>query len=394
MAKLGNTPAANRYRGLATGPDSTTSFETQGGIPVDGGNALYRDLSPFTIQLIPPEELLAASTAVESIVNRVNSTSASTTGGFNTIQSFASGDLDSIDAAAASANSLAYDSTVLTALGQNSLVNTDKTVLQQVVADGVILSERGDTSYSTIVDAATAADIAVQLQELVNVPALTLLVNPTTMSINYTKIQSYGSRTRTGYVYEAWGEEQPKMSISGSTGGFVAGLASQAGVDNTTGSDTSSVSGYQWASRRDSAAWQNFMSLYTFYRNNGYIFDTLGRSEAHLFIGAVVITYDQISYVGHFESFDFSFDEATPHRVEFSLEFTISRQYDSAEPPAVVTPLISPTTSLSDPQYTTGLTASRNRNNGALDLFSRSETSEFANDFVDLAQNPIELFRG
>lgn len=393
MARIGDTPAANRYASLVYGPDSEAFYETQEGIPVDGTKALHRDLAPFTISLIPPDVLLASSEAVESIINLANSSSSST-GGFDVIAAAATGDVDAIDSAASVGNTLGQDSTVVDALAQVSLVNTETTVLRQIVADGQLLSERGDTAFSAIADAATAADIALQLQELLNAPPLTLLVNPTSMSINYTKLQNYSSRGRNGYIFEAWGEEQPKMSISGTTGGFVAGLASQAGVDNTGGSDTSSVSGYQFSSRRDSAAWQNFMSLYTFYRNNGYIYDTIGGSEAHLFIGAVVLTYDQVSYVGHFESLDFSFDEGMPNRVEFSLEFVISRMYDSAEPPSAVAPLRAPTTSLSDPQYTTGNTASRTRNNGAVDLVSRTEVRQATDAVVDLAQNPIELFRG
>lgn len=391
MARPGDVPAANRYSGLSLGPDSQAIWETQEGLPVDGTRAFNRELSPFTISLVPPDVLFATSAAVESIVNRTNAPGQDA-GALEVIGAALSRNLDSIDAAASESNTLGSDTRVFDALSRVSLVDTDTTILRQVVADGVLLSERGDTAYSTLADAATAADIALQLQAMLGIPPLTLLVNPTSMTLNFTKLQNYGTRVRNGYVFEAWGEEQPKLSISASTGGFLAGVGNGAGnIDTQFSNQASSVTGYQWASRRDSAAWQNFMSLYTFYRNNGYIYDTIRKSEAHLFIGAVVITYDQWSYVGHFESFDFSFDEANQHRVEFSIEFTVSQAYDSAQTPMAITPQNAPTTSLSDPRYTQP--GPRGAQNGAVDLVSRTERQQFGSDVADLAQNPLELFR-
>ena len=395
MARIGDVPIASRYSGLSSGPDTEATYETQEGVPVDGTRALNRDLSPFTISLIPPDVLLATGISVESIMNRgAGAVPLEEQGAFGVIDATLQGDINAIDAAASTGNTLAQDSAIISGLAETSLVNTDTTVLRQVVADGVLMFEQGDTAFSTLVDSATAADIALQLQALLNAPPLTLLVNPTSMSINFTKLQNYGTRVRNGYVFEAWGEEQPKLTISGTTAGFIAGLADRAGITDTQfTAQTASVSGYQWASRRDSAAWQNFMALYTFYRSNGYIFDTIGKSEAHLFVGAVVITYDQWSYVGHFESFEFGFEEGNQHRVEFSIEFTISEAYDSAQTPVALAPLLAPTTSLSDPRYTTGRTTGTD---GALDPFSRNERERFGADVADrvadIAQNPLELF--
>jgi hypothetical protein len=391
VAKIGDTPAANRYSGLSVGPDTSISFETQEGFAVDAGKALHRDLAPFRIRILPPDALVAEATVIDAAINLAASTSSQ--GAFNAIDGALARQVDSIGAGADFSNALGSSNKVFDALSQTSLINTDTTVLRQIVADGVLLSETGSSAFSTIVDSATAADIALQLQYVINAPALTLLVNPTSMSINYTKLQNYGSRGRNGYIFESWGMEQPKISFSGSTGGYYAGVANRSGVNqaaSTADGQANSVSGIMWASRRDSAAWQNFMSLYTFYRNNGYIFDTVGGSEAHLFVGSIAIEYDQWTYIGHFESFDFSFEEGSPHKTDFSMDFTVSRMFDTADPPAVVLPLIAPTTSISDPSYSRGVSA--NRNNGALDLVSRTERQEFANDVEDLAQNPLELF--
>ena len=82
------------------------------------------------------------------------------------------------------------------------------------------------------------------------------------------KVQQYNDRTRYGYVFQGWGEEQTRLTISAKCGAFSSGGR-----------------GVQYASKRDSAAWQNLMTAFQFYKNNGYIYDTLGKSNAHLFVG-------------------------------------------------------------------------------------------------------------
>ena len=136
-----------------------------------------------------------------------------------------------------------------------------------------------------------------------------------------------------------------------------------------------------------SKAWQNFQALYTFYLNNGYIYDVLGRSEAHQFIGAIAISYDQWTYIGHIESFEYSYDENMPHRVEFSMEFVASQIFDNADSPSVVLPLTAPTASISDPRY-----SSRQRTRGntsAGQVKSRISVSTPTEE--DLAQIPLDL---
>jgi hypothetical protein len=146
-----------------------------------------------------------------------------------------------------------------------------------------------------------------------------------------------------------------KMSVTGRSAGFVAGAgtntrARELAKNNeavTAAKQTSSVSGYQFASKWDSAAWQNLMGLFTFYRNNGYIYDTAGRprSEAHLFIGNIEIAYDQWVYVGNFENFTYQYEEGKQHgAVQFTFEFNVSFMYDRAQGGAV-RPINSPTPS-------------------------------------------------
>lgn len=394
MAKIGTTPAANRFSGIGVGPDVDFQYEIQDNLPVDGTNEANRHYSPFTIRILPPDILVDTATALEAIRSSSANTIELDNNGFAgefgaladaaTASSAASVGL--ISAASRGADTFASASSVTRALEQVTVIDTDSSVLRQVIAEGQFRSDSSSDYYSTIVGSATAADIGLQLQQIVNAPPLTLLVNPNSMDISFTKLQSYNSRTRFGYIFEPWGMEQPKISFSMSTGGFYAGAASRGQLDTFLG-DSDVRSGLMWASKRDSAAWQNFLAIYTFYRNNGYIFDVLGGSEAHQFIGSLAISYDQWTYVGHLESFNYSYEEQMPHRVEFDMEFTVSRMFDNAESPSNVLPLTAPTASLSDPRYSNRRPTRANTSSGQ--VASRVSISTPSEE--DLAQIPVDL---
>jgi hypothetical protein len=372
MAKIGTAPAANRYDGIPVGPRFAYLFETQEGLPIDGTNSLLRDLSPFTLRLIPPDALLEASATSESGVANEAAT------------------VDLIQAAALGSSTGGVADQVATALSTvlvtGSTAESTLGELERFVATGQFFTQSSAAFVSTLADAFTAADIALQIQRILNAEPLTLLVNPSDMSVSYTKIQSYQSRTRFGYVFEAWGEDQPTISFSGMTAGFVAGAVDVANPSGAQVSgEASSVTGYQEAARRDSAAWQNFMALYHFYRNNGYIFDTIGGSEAHLFIGSVAIDFDQWTYVGHIESFSYRFEEGSPHKVSFDLEFKVSRMYDRAVSSAVVLPQTAPTVSPTRTGFVTGGSSS-----GA-SFSGRSATSAASTPSSEVAQTPVDI---
>lgn len=357
MAKIGEVEAADRYAGIAVGPRLDHTYEVQSNIPVDGTNALLRDLSPFTLRFIPPDDLVAAAAgSPEEAV-----------------------DLITAAAQGADRNSLAKE--LSKRLADVSPIDAGASQLETFVANGQFLSASGSSAFPTLADATMAADIALQLQTMLNAPPLTLLVNPSEMSITYTNIQNYSTRTRYGYVFERWGEEQPRISFSGSTGAFIAGAADAPGTDVYAAQgrgETTVPTGVQFASKRDSAAWQNLMSLLLMYRNGGYIYDTVGASEAHLFIGSIAIDYDQWTYVGHIESFSYSYEEGMPHRIEWSMEFVVSRMYDNSETTYSVLPLLAPTTSPSDPKYSGSGTNNRANQRAltAIDILGLQEVVE------------------
>jgi hypothetical protein len=309
-------PPASRYSGIGVGPRLSYAFENQAGVPVDGTNESLRNYSPFTITLVPPDPLGTSSTGTSNVL--------------------------SFSAAAAStgSNNTSAASTGLLVAGQaTSYVATQ----MRESASAPRPAGMGLPPTSILADAYTAADIRVQRDNMVrmaNTP-LTLLVNPSEMSRTFDRVQSYQARTRYGYVYQVWGEQLQKLTFSGSTAGFVAGSTKgyQALVDH----DTGTPSGYQWGARKDSAAWQNFSALVQFYRSNGYIYDTLGKSEAHLMVGAIRITYDDIVYEGHIDSLNFTFDENSPHRVQFDMEFTATYVLDQSRASGNVAPMRAPT---------------------------------------------------
>jgi hypothetical protein len=339
---------AGRFDGLSTGPRMLYSFEEQEGIPVDGSSKMPRMLSPFTIRLvppstgdIPPEFLSSSSTNVDLIGSASKSVS------YNN------------DAAAA----------VLSAYGINSSVDGSSQVadtLEQQISQGQAINTASGTQIrTTLTDSLTAMDIAAQVARILDTPPLTLLINPTDMSISYVGVQNYSERGREGYIFQRWGEEQPTIKFSGSTGAFIAGedpgnAASLLGVNlgrfdslgaihSQMSGETTTPTGVQFASKRNSAAFQNFQALYQFYRNNGYIYDTVGGSEAHLMVGAVAIDYDQWTYVGHIEGFEYAYDSSDPHRIVWSMEFVVGAMYDHAQSTYAVLPMSSPIPNPSDP---------------------------------------------
>jgi len=313
---------ASRYDGIAVGPTLGYTFETQTSVPYDGSNKLARLLSPFTLRLIIPEALVESLGEGAPDVNLLGRASQDTNERTKQANRIRSG------------------------IGLSEVTGTDASDnlndLRSTLSMGQALqSTLGTEGRAVLSDLTTVADIRYQVEKMLQVPPLTMFVNPNSLSISYTTVQQYTNRTRHGYIFERWGEGQPTLSISGSTGAFVAGnpTGTVGGIDG----QNPVASGLQFAAKRDSAAFQQLMSLLHFYRNNGYIYDTVNGGEAHLFIGAVAIDYDQMTYIGNIDSFEYSYQGTTPHRIEWSMDFTVSRMYDHAVEPVVVAPQSTPT---------------------------------------------------
>lgn len=376
MATIGYTEVAERYASVMAGPRLTFSFESQTSQPVDGSNPMLRDLSPFTLFLLPPGGETVASDHVHQYEITIDNETGTRDGkvtseDFNSFHPEVYTGATSGSAAPGAASQTAGN-TIRGTFGLNlvepsTISSMDLTIsqLQQAVSFGkeIKTTGQGEFIYPTLADEYTVADILLQIAQLLNIPPLTLLINPSEMTTNYNQIQNFTDRGREGFIFQRWGEQQPTISFQGSTGAFMAAEPTSAGVapekigqawdafvrgtnasSEIGGQDgyTDNATGVQFASMRDSAAYQNFVALYHFYRNNGLIYDTIEESEAHLFVGAVAIVYDQVVYVGHMSSFEVNFTDEKQHSIDFNIEFVVDQMYDAATAPSVVLPMEAP----------------------------------------------------
>jgi hypothetical protein len=377
-----NTKYASDFEGLSAGPRMSSIYEDQEGIPVDGSSEMARNLAPFTLRVVPPNmedlPLDFVGAAGEPVLNV-------------DVYSQAGSSMEANNQAA-SAMLEAYGISG-PANGQAQVANT---LNQQIAVGQYLNTASGNQIRTTLTDAMTAMDIAAQVAAMLNTPPLTMLINPTSMNITYSGIQSYQDRGREGFIFQRWGEDQPTIKFSGQTGAFIAG-ESTGGIRNASiqafreEGTTQTATGVQFASKRNSASFQNFQALYQIYRNNGYIYDRIGKSEANLAIGAISISYDQWVYVGHIESFDYAYDTSQIHAIEWSMEFKVDVMYDVSQTPSVVMPLTAPTPNPSSPGRTTLGSANRGNSAGGWFNFTGDPSSigeEFTNA-VDFSQPPI-----
>lgn len=394
-------PAAS-WKDLGADKQWERSYETQPGIPVDGSNRKLRQFSPFTIRMLPPLVFDNLSTEIfrdaiqrgvqdlSGFVGEIFSSIAGNVGAFGggadpgeafptggeeerqrseaglsgTSQIRATGGFEPLpelgDVAVSQNRTFAqvqqrrleadlYAST----FGTTSRPGTNLTQGNFIALGQELRNDLNAFSEPGFVNRLVAVDVAAQIETMMTIPPLTLLISPESFSINYTKVQQYNQKTRYGYIFQTWGIEQPTISISGKIGAFTAGVNNFAGAVAET---TPSPSGVQFASKRDSASYQNLMGLLTFYKNNGYIYDRIENSSAHHFIGALAIEYDGWVYVGHMNSFSWGYDEAeTQHgNIGYEIEFTVSQMFDTHEAQGPILPLRAPGPSPSSIDLVTG----------------------------------------
>lgn len=380
------------YRGLDAGPNWSRDSTTAESQAIDGTKKRLRDStlgSPFTFRVTPPSILLDAllgngqartrdvfdpllRQVFEEAQETLQATQAAFEAGTATAADVeaarqgllggrapaAGQNIGIIEAATRAKNNFSAVVDQRRQFKQSNFYATGPTrgatltTLEDLIAaNGVRFNPKnpGTTraNQAAVSDLMQALDVIVQLNRILATPPLTLLINPESLQINYTKKQSYQDRNRFNYIFQSWGEEQVRLSVSGRSAGFVVGSGGGEPISGGQVQETPSVSGYQYASKWDSAAWQNLMALFSFYRNNGYVYDTAGRprSEAHLFIGNIEIAYDQWVYVGNFENFSYQYEEDKQHgAVAFSFEFNVSFMFDRSQNGAV-RPIESPTPS-------------------------------------------------
>jgi len=239
------------------------------------------------------------------------------------------------------------------------------------------------------------AEAQAAIEAMKNTPPLRLLVNPKQFTVKGAKIVQDGNWGRNGPIIEHWGNDQDKISASGKVAGFFA-----LDMNNAVGP------GLTRGARHFSLAWSNLMSLYLFYKNNGgvYLKDHMSvepdRKNPSL-VRSVYSYYDNILYIGSFDSFNITEDEATPFTVEYNFEFTVRAaflldrpdsaydiQYSSTAPVAPTVETL-PTTTVPEVTPTPAEEARRQ----SIDAFG-TEAAGAAYDEEQAARNLSAALRG
>lgn len=315
------------FSNVKVGPELALEFEDVQALPVDGSNSLLRNLSPFMIQIEPP--LVFAnepqSTGKSKAVGIFDAAFSKADHGKAPIEA------DTFKASAGMGGSVEE----VLAKGYPEPQTNKSGDGTKTLSDA---GPPGKLGNPQIADLKTAIDIVTQLGAILSTPPLVLLINPTNLSMNYTRIHQFTDRSRFGYIYQAWGEEKPHLNITAKCGAFYSGGR-----------------GVQAASKRDSAAWQNLMALFHLYRSNGYIYDTVGKSNAHLFVGGLSIHYDGWIYYGNMENLSWTFDDTANQLggIEFTMEFVVAAMVDTSKQTQTVLPMRSviPTRDPSKPYW-------------------------------------------
>lgn len=138
------------------------------------------------------------------------------------------------------------------------------------------------------------------------VPPLYMQINPQNMQIAYAK-KINRTQTFAAFVEEYWGDDLDTITCSNTTGGF---LSEEVGLTNIRKTET--------------AAYSKFKEILDLYRNNGSVYDSMGRVVKR---GAVVLYYHPSIYQGYFESFDYTESADMPFRFTFNFVFKVERSY-------------------------------------------------------------------
>lgn len=183
------------------------------------------------------------------------------------------------------------------------------------------LARQVDLLQTKILDAQRSYMLSIKsaLDAMSNAPPLRLLVNPNSFSVKSQKIVNDGNWGRNGPIIEFWGDDQDKISGAGKVSAFYALDANpQLGRGGP---------GLTRHARNLSEGWQNFQSLYLLYRNNAGMYlsgsSQQDRDVLLTTVGSMYLFYDNILYIGCFDSFTVTEADESPFTVEYSFEFTV-----------------------------------------------------------------------
>lgn len=169
---------------------------------------------------------------------------------------------------------------------------------------------------------ATIIALSAAVETVKNTPPLRLLVNPSSFKCSYEHKINDSDRSRKGHIPQYYALDQGKIEASGKVAAFFSKDLRGPGPGLTA------------TAAQFSASYQNFLSLYLIYKNNGaiYIEDTEGggsgsRDTTLSILGSVYLYYDGILYVGKFDNFSITRTEENPHSLEYSFSFSVSYEF-------------------------------------------------------------------
>ncbi len=142
---------------------------------------------------------------------------------------------------------------------------------------------------------------------------LVLKVNPTSMSMSYSK-NITRIQTKGGFVEQHWGEGTRTIGFEMVTGGF---MRLYTGMSNVTSPELTG------GTRRETLAYESYLDILSMFHNNGSVYDINGQVALQ---GKIKVTFDGGVYYGWFNSF--SVTEATdkPYQFSLSAEFEVSEE--------------------------------------------------------------------
>ena len=178
----------------------------------------------------------------------------------------------------------------------------------------------------------TLISTILQLKELLSVPPLVLLINPQSLNRTYSKVSQFTERSRTGMVYQTWGETPPTLSLEMRVGSWVTG-----------GTNRSNSRGVSRAARNESASFGQLMTVLNLFMSGGHVYDDSTGTRRISHVGNLALEYDGWVWVGHMDSCNYTEDETNQNGgVVLSMEFTTIAEFDYSSSNRTVDPLTNP----------------------------------------------------
>lgn len=190
--------------------------------------------------------------------------------------------------------------------------------------------------------AAQQAEITATLEaidRMQKTPPLRMLVNPQSFRNSSEKIIADGNWGRNGPIIEHWGEAQDKIEGSGKLAAFYAIDVTGVPIAKAPNQPSSNLGsagngpGLGRTARQFSQSYQNFLGLWLLYKNNGgvwlrdFINTDSSRPTNLSVVGSIYIYYDDILYLGSFDSFNITESETAPFTLEYNFAFTVRASF-------------------------------------------------------------------